>query len=88
MTTDITYLMILKAQIAENNARIEALTKETLSVLDELRKKCPHPTQKTDRHYSSGGYDYLSSVTVTQTCTICGKVIKSYDDPNHHGTHG
>lgn len=88
MSVDITDLIKLRNDI--DNLREEASAKNNLANTWEasLRAKCAHPTTKTDRHYSPGGYDYVSSVTINVYCTICGKSLKTYDDPKHKGYHG
>lgn len=63
------------------------LARDALSIKAKAQKLCTHPATKKDSQYHRGGYDYVSSVTITHTCVICGKVLKSYDDPNHKGYH-
>ena len=88
MPVDVSELMVLKYYVDKTNKEVKRLHEENESRRKELERKCTHPTTVTNRHYSSGGYDYRSSVTVTTTCCICDKVIESYDDPDHRGTFG
>jgi hypothetical protein len=71
----------LKKEKKEIHDKIQDLTKQISLV-------CTHPVITKERHYSSGGYDYVSSVTITETCVVCGEVVNQYDDPNHKGYHG
>ncbi len=63
------------------------LAKEAHNIKTKAQKLCTHPTTTKDSQYHRGGYDYVSSVTISINCAICGKNIKSYDDPNHKGYH-
>jgi hypothetical protein len=86
VSTDITHLVMLRYHIDETRKRIEVLQKEIDEQQTELERKCTHPTYKEDRHYTEGGYDYVSVSSITHTCTLCGKVIKSFTDPGHKGS--
>jgi hypothetical protein len=85
--TDITELLKLKDSIELVRRR---MTSDSIAVNEwrsNLQKLCPHPTTKTTSKYYDGGYDYLSSVRIMVQCTICEKVLESYDDPKHRGHH-
>lgn len=88
MSVDVTDLVMKKYFITEKKKQIEYLQKEIDEMQDWLEKKCTHPTTITDRKYHSGGYDYVSSVTVTTKCTLCEKVLSCIDDPKHKGHYG
>jgi hypothetical protein len=88
MVTDVTELVMLRYHYNENEKRIKLLQQENDEFLAKLVRKCTHPTTVTTREYSPGGYDYVSSVTVTTKCNLCDTVLYCYDDPNHKGTHG
>jgi uncharacterized coiled-coil protein SlyX len=85
---DVTALMELSDKIAKKREEINKLAAERDLLIKELSKKCSHPIYKETRDYYPGGYYDRSSVTINHTCTICGKVLKSYDDKNHYGTFG
>lgn len=87
MAVDVTELVMLKYHIDQYDREINNIKVARKELIDKLERKCIHPTVKIDSNYCSGGYDYVSSVTITHTCTLCGKIVKSYDDPNHRGTH-
>jgi vesicle coat complex subunit len=88
MTVDISKLTELKNEIEKKEKKRDKLDKKIFELIDKLQDACMHPTVNTKDYYCSGGYDYLSSVTITETCAVCNKVLKSYDDPNHKGYHG
>ena len=52
-----------------------------------LDANCQHTSETVRSKYYEGGYDYVSTVHVTHTCDVCGKILKAYNDPNHKGTH-
>lgn len=87
---DVTALMELSDKIAKKRKEIDTIKekyqKELDSLTKELNNRCTHPIYKETRDYYPGGYYDRSSVTIFHICTICGKVLKSYDDPNHHGS--
>jgi hypothetical protein len=87
MSVDITQLVIDRYHIDQKRKEIVRLNNEIDSLQKGLIRRCTHPTSKTEEKYHSGGYDYLSSVTITKTCTICDKVLESYDDPKHRGSY-
>jgi hypothetical protein len=87
MSMDITEILKLKDSIEVIQNRINSDTETIYEWRRNLQKQCPHPTSKTDSKYYEGGYDYLSSVRITVTCSICNKILKSYDDPKHKGMH-
>jgi hypothetical protein len=85
--TDITEILKSKDNIDIIKRRIASDTATVIEWTNKLQKECLHPTTKTSRKYCSGGYDYLSSVTITIKCSICDKALKIYDDPNHKGSY-
>lgn len=87
MSTDITDLVMTRYFIDEKKKEVNRLNKEINELKDELTRKCNHPTITTKENYNSGGYDYVSSVTIVKTCTICDKVLESYKDPKHRGSY-
>lgn len=87
MAVDITELVMLKYHIDEYTKEITRIDLARKELIDKLERKCNHPTIHVQSKYFTGGYDHVSSVIITHTCTLCGKVVKSYDDPNHRGTH-
>ena len=84
---DVTSLVMSRYFINELILEIERKQKELDDRWKTLQRQCTHPTHKTTKEYSSGGYDYVSSVCITKTCSICDKVLESHDDPKHRGTH-
>ena len=88
MSVDVTSLVMDRYHIDEKQKEISRLENEIKELRKRLYRCCTHPTTKTDEKYSPGGYNHVSSVTVTKTCPICDKVLKLYDDPNHKGIHG
>lgn len=88
MPIDVTKLMNLKNEILEMHNTVDKLIVEITHKTDELQKLCQHPVEVKTETYHAGGYDYVSSVPVTHTCSICNKVLQCYDDPNHKGRHG
>ena len=48
---------------------------------------CQHESESVYSKYYEGGYDYVSEIAVTHTCDLCGKLLKSYKDPNHKGNY-
>lgn len=87
MSRDITDLIMTKYFINEKEKEIARLNNEIAELRDKLVRKCDHPTTTTTEHYNSGGYDYLSSVVITQKCTICDTVVNQYYDPKHKGSY-
>lgn len=87
MSVNVTDLVMLKYHIMEYDKEIERAKKARQELVDKLDRKCTHPTIKVDSKYYEGGYDYVSSVKITHTCTLCDKIVKSYDDPTHQGMH-
>lgn len=63
--------------------------KELAEKLDEHRKvldaNCQHEHTTVKRDYKEGGYDYVSSVTITETCNLCHKILLVKDDKGHRG---
>lgn len=82
---DVTQLVMDRYFINELTKELENKNKELAYRWKELQRKCMHPTIKTIEKYNSGGYDYVSSIHITKTCTTCNKVLESYKDPNHRG---
>ena len=88
MTVDVSELIKLKNEIAEKKDKRSKLDKKISKLTKQLQDTCEHPTINTTDYYCSGGYDYLSSVTITKTCSICDKVLETYADPKHRGHYG
>lgn len=86
MSVDVSTLVIDRYYIDQITKDIQQLSQDLAHRWQDLQRKCTHPTSKTIEKYNSGGYDYVSSVHVLKTCTICDKVLESYDDPKHHGS--
>lgn len=87
MSVDITQLVMQKYYINELEKQLERDEIRLAEMIATLERQCTHPTIKTDNKYHKGGYDYVSSVTISKTCTICDKVLECYDDPKHKGYH-
>ena len=87
MSVDVTDLVMQRYFINEEERNITIANKRLEEMWAQLRKQCTHPTTVTSEKYYSGGYDYISSVVITVTCTLCDKILKSYDDPKHKGCH-
>lgn len=87
MSRDITDLVMTKYFIDEKKKEVERLNKEIDELQNKLVKKCDHPTTVTTEDYREGGYDYTSCVIITQKCTICDAILKSYYDPKHKGSY-
>lgn len=88
MSKDITEILKLKNSIQTVRDRIYSDNGIVIEWIKKLQNQCPHPTSATTKKYYGGGYDYLSSVRVTVTCTICEKILEAYDDPKHQGVYG
>lgn len=87
MAYDVTEVMTLLDKKKKLAKQLDKLNQEYAALTIDIESVCPHPTTIKDSHYSRGGYDYVSSVTITIRCSICNKTLKSYDDPKHMGTH-
>ena len=88
MSVNVTYLEELKESMKEYSDKAKEYSDKYDTAYKELQQKCPHTTYSVDRTYFSGGYDYVSSVSIVEKCTFCKKVLKHYDDPKHRGYHG
>lgn len=88
MSVDITQLVMDKYHLVEKQKEIKRLYKEIDELQAGLERKCTHPTITTKRDYTPGSYYDRSYTTIIKTCTICDKVLESYDDPNYTGTYG
>lgn len=86
--TDITKLLELKDNAIKLNQEVSLLSSKAKEAWMLLQQTCTHPTTTSTREYFSGSYYDRSSVTITVKCSICDKVLQSYDDPNHVGYHG
>ena len=75
----------VKRDIVSTLESIDSLYRLVNILREELDKCCQHPTETIEQSYYRGGYDYISSVTITHTCSTCGKVLKSYKDHTHQG---
>lgn len=80
MSVDITQLVMDRYYINEKRKEIERLNNEIDDLQKGLTRRCTHPTTKTDRHYFPGSYYNTSYETVTKICTICDKILETYDD--------
>lgn len=87
MSRDITDLVMTKYFIDEKKKEVERLNNEIEELHNKLLKKCDHPTTTTTENYVSGTYNDLSYVLITQKCTICDAILKSYYDPKHKGSY-
>lgn len=87
MSTDISSLVVQRYYIDKLREEIKNGNKELIERINTLQRQCSHPTFKTDSKYYEGGYEYVSSVRITKTCTICEKILESYNDPQHRGSH-
>ncbi len=87
MSTDVSQLVITRFYIEEKKKDIKRLEGEVQELQLKLERLCTHPTIVKTTHYTSGGYDYVSEVTIAERCITCDKVVKTYKDPNHKGTH-
>jgi hypothetical protein len=52
-----------------------------------INEHCQHVSVSVRSKYNSGGYDYVSSIQITHTCDLCGKILEAYNDPHHRGTY-
>jgi hypothetical protein len=52
-----------------------------------LDTHCQHVSETVLSKYHEGGYDYVSSIQITHTCDLCGKILEAYNDPHHKGNH-
>lgn len=86
MSVDITSLVMDKYHINKKQEEIAWLNKEIEELQKGLERKCTHPTIITTSQYFEGGYYDKSNVVITKTCSLCGKIVTSYDDPNHQGS--
>lgn len=84
---DVTKLLELQRKKQDILQRIKDLEMDFAITSDTLKEQCTHPTTETTEKHCRGGYDYVSSIVITKTCTICRKVLESYDDLTHKGTH-
>jgi len=48
---------------------------------------CQHESETVHSKYHEGGYDYVSEIAITHTCDLCGKLLKSYNDPHYKGNY-
>jgi hypothetical protein len=77
---------ILEAEHLERQSiRLSYRARALLTAVQEI---CPHPEVRKEDKYYPGGYDFLSTVVISEYCKDCGKLLKYYDDPEHRGTHG
>lgn len=88
MSKDVTQLVMDRYFINELEAKINRDVEELNKRWAGLQERCDHPTIKVKDEYFSGGYDYVSEVRISHICTICDKVLKTYNDPKHKGYYG
>jgi hypothetical protein len=70
----------LWAEVDNLNTRIDYWRR----VMDD---NCQHESESVLSKYHEGGYDYVSTIAITHTCDLCGKLLKSYNDQHHRGTY-
>lgn len=78
---------IAKAEMTRLWAEVDNLNKRIDYQRRLLTTHCQHVSETITRKYYEGGYDHVSEVAVTHTCDLCGKLLKSYNDPNHRGSY-
>jgi hypothetical protein len=83
---NITHLIELKESIERLDKIITVAQVKRNIYKEQLTKECTHPTTKRTAKYDSGGYDYVSTITITDACTICG-FETSFKDPTHKGSY-
>lgn len=84
---DITELIELKNKAKKLETKGSELISEAATIYKEIASKCTHPAMIKTEKYHSGGYDYQSEVRITEMCSICSTVLKSYSDPKHKGSY-
>lgn len=52
-----------------------------------LDTHCQHVDVAVRSKYVEGGYDRVSQIQITHICTLCNKLLKSYNDPHHKGSY-
>lgn len=57
----------------------DALQKRLNHAIDLLQTRCPHPTTTDRTSYYGGSYYDRASTTHSLTCTLCDKVLKTWD---------
>jgi hypothetical protein len=83
MSINITELIMLQQRINECNEEILRISNIRDITKKELNDRCSHPTIVTQNHYIGDGYGCLPRSWITETCTICGNIVREYDDTNH-----
>lgn len=78
---------IAKAELKRLWSEVDNLNKRIDYQRRLLDTHCQHVSETVHSKYYEGGYDYVSSIAVTHTCDLCGKLLKSYNDPRHKGSH-
>ena len=78
---------LAKAEMLRLWAEVDVLNRRIDYQRRLLTTHCQHVSETVHRKYHEGGYDYVSEVIITHTCDLCGKLLKSYKDPNHKGSH-
>lgn len=73
-------MILLWKQVDNLNKRIDYQRKL-------LKEHCQHVDVTVHSKYSESKHDRASQVAVTHTCNLCGKLLKSYNDPHHRGTY-
>lgn len=78
---------LAKAELIRLWTEVEVLNKRLDYQRRLLETHCQHISETVHRKYYSGGYDYVSGIAITHTCDLCGKLLKSYNDPHYKGTY-
>lgn len=81
----------VKQLMQQYNMQLRNATQATYAagkLLENIQEKCPHTSIRKEDKYFRGGYDYRSSIVISEYCEHCGKLLKFYDDPTHQGTFG
>lgn len=78
---------LAKAEMQKLWAEVDVLNRRIDYWRRVVNENCQHSEETVNRKYYHGGYDYVSEIAVTHTCDLCGKLLKSYNDPKHRGSH-
>ena len=78
---------LAKAEMLRLWAEVDVLNRRIDYQHELLHKYCQHVSETVHKKYYEDGYNYVSEIVVTHTCDLCGKLLKSYNDPNHRGNY-
>ena len=78
---------LAKAEMLRLWEQVDSLNKRIDYQRRLLTTHCQHVSETVKEKYFPGGYDDLSWVSISHTCDLCGKLLKSYSDPNHRGNY-